>query len=156
MAMQILDIIEKKKQGFELSKEEIDYFVSGYTENRLPDYQISALLMAICLQSMTARETADLTAAMLNSGERMDLPKIQGITCDKHSTGGVGDKTTLALTPMVVACGARVAKMSGRGLGHTGGTLDKLEAIKGFNVQMSEEAFLNQVNTLGLAIIGSG
>ena len=154
MAMQILDIIEKKKQGFELSKEEIDYFVSEYTENRLPDYQISALLMAICLQSMTARETADLTAAMLNSGERMDLSKIQGITCDKHSTGGVGDKTTLALTPMVVACGARVAKMSGRGLGHTGGTLDKLEAIKSFNVQMSEEAFLDQVNTLGLAIIG--
>ena len=146
--------MRKKKQGFELSKEEIDYFVSGYTENRLPDYQISALLMAICLQSMTARETADLTAAMLNSGERMDLSKIQGITCDKHSTGGVGDKTTLALTPMVVACGARVAKMSGRGLGHTGGTLDKLEAIKSFNVQMSEEAFLDQVNTLGLAIIG--
>lgn len=152
--MRMYDIILKKRNGGELTKEEIDYFVSNYTKGNIPDYQASALLMAIYFKKMNKRETADLTLSMVNSGERMDLSLIKGIKVDKHSTGGVGDKTSLVLGPMVASCGVPVAKMSGRGLGHTGGTIDKLESIKGFSVEMTMEQFINNVNKVGLAIGG--
>ena len=152
--MNIVEIIEKKKHGERLSNEEIDYFVSGYAKDEIPDYQISALLMAIVLKGMVDEETTDLTAAMIRSGDVIDLSSIKGVKVDKHSTGGVGDKTSLALLPMVAACGCKGAKMSGRGLGFSGGTLDKLESIAGFNVYLSEEEFVKQVNEIGLAIIG--
>lgn len=152
--MRIYDIIDKKVNGEELTKEEITFFVNGFTNGTIPDYQISSLLMAICLKGMTDEETFQLTNAMLNTGERIDLSSIPGLKLDKHSTGGVGDKTSLVLCPMLVACGAKVAKASGRGLGHTGGTLDKLESIPGFNVNLSTEQFIAQVKKIGLAIVG--
>lgn len=151
--MNIYDIIEKKKNKIELNKEEIDFFIKGYTNGEIPDYQISALLMAICINGMTDEEIYYLTMAMVESGETIDLSQIQGITVDKHSTGGVGDKTTLIVMPIVASLGGKVAKMSGRGLGHTGGTIDKLEAIEGFKVQLEREQFINQVNTIGASLI---
>ena len=148
------DIIQRKRDNKKLSKEEIIFFVNGYTKGEIPDYQISALLMAICFNGMDAEETAYLTLAMMNSGDVVDLSSIEGIKVDKHSTGGVGDKTSLVLGPMVSACGAKVAKMSGRGLGHTGGTLDKLESIPGMQIQVSIQDFIKQVNDIGIAIVG--
>lgn len=152
--MRMYDIIQKKRNGGELTKEEIDFFVQGYTKGQIPDYQASALLMAIYFQKMNKRETADLTMSMVHSGEVLDLHDIEGVKVDKHSTGGVGDKTTLVLGPMVAAAGVPVAKMSGRGLGHTGGTIDKLEAIKGFSTSLSREEFVNNVNKVKLAVAG--
>jgi len=151
--MFMYDILTKKKLGAELTKEEIEYFVSNYTLDLIPDYQVAALLMAIYFRGMTARETADLTYAMANSGDTINLSGIPGIIVDKHSTGGVGDKTTLIVAPIVAACGVPVAKMSGRGLGHTGGTIDKLEAILGFNAELTVEQFIKQVNECKLAIV---
>lgn len=150
--MRMYDIILKKRNGQELSKEEIDFFVKNFTEGKIPDYQASALLMAIFFNKMNDRETVDLTMAMVNSGDKLNLDKINGIKVDKHSTGGVGDKTTLILAPLVAACGVPVSKMSGRGLGHTGGTIDKLESIKGFSVALEEEKFINNVNSIGIAL----
>ena len=152
--MRFLDIIEKKREGFELSEEEIRFWVDGFVKGTIPDYQVSSLLMAIVLKGMTAKETTALTLAMMNSGDILDLSKISGIKVDKHSTGGVGDKTSLVLGPMVASLGAKVAKMSGRGLGHTGGTIDKLESIRGFNVAISTDDFIKQVENVGLAIVG--
>jgi len=152
--MRFLDIIVKKRGGKELSTEEIRYWIKEYVAGSIPDYQVSSLLMAIVLRGMNDRETSDLTLAMMHSGEVIDLSMIKGIKVDKHSTGGVGDKTSLALGPMVAACGAKLAKMSGRGLGHTGGTLDKLESIPGFNCYLDKEQFVKQVNDINIAIIG--
>lgn len=148
------DIILKKRDGFELSKEEIEFFIKNYVNNIIPDYQASALAMAIYFQGMNKKEISFLTDSMLHSGEMIDLSSINGVKIDKHSTGGVGDKTSLVLGPLVASCGAKVAKMSGRGLGHTGGTLDKLESIKGVSVNVSKENFIKQVNDIGIAIIG--
>lgn len=150
--MRMYDIIMKKRDGYELSTEEINYFVENYTKGLIPDYQASALLMAIYLNKINKRETLDLTRAMVNSGDKIDLSKLNGIKVDKHSTGGVGDTTTLVLGPMVAACGVPFVKMSGRGLGHTGGTLDKLESIKGFRVELSNEEFGENVNKINIAI----
>lgn len=152
--MRIIDIIEKKKNGLELSSTEIEYWINGIMDKSIADYQTSALLMAIVLKGMTVEETSNLTMSMLNSGNVIDLSSIAGIKVDKHSTGGVGDKTTIVLAPIAAACGAKVAKMSGRGLGHTGGTLDKLESIPGYNFSLSKEQFIKQVNDIGLAVIG--
>lgn len=152
--MRMVDIIEKKRDGQELSTEEIEFFVEGYTKGEIPDYQASAFMMAIYFQNMTEREYTDLTMAMVNSGDQIDLFPIHGVKVDKHSTGGVGDKTTICLAAMVAACGVPVAKMSGRGLGHTGGTIDKLESIEGFHVELSKEQFINQVNEIKLSIVG--
>lgn len=148
------DIIESKKRGRALTEEEIDFVVAGYTQGNIPDYQVSALLMAIYFQGMNLEETAKLTMAMAQSGDQIDLSPIEGIKVDKHSTGGVGDKTTIVLAPLVAAVGAKVAKMSGRGLGHTGGTIDKLESFEGFKVEMSEDAFFKQVNEHHIAVVG--
>ena len=139
----MVDIIETKRDGKALSREEIFFFVNGYAKGEIPDYQASALAMAIVFQGMEMREIADLTDAMMHSGETIDLSDISGVKVDKHSTGGVGDKTSLVLGPLVAACGAKLAKMSGRGLGHTGGTIDKLESFEGFKVEIPEEAFLS-------------
>ncbi|HSI67677.1 MAG TPA: pyrimidine-nucleoside phosphorylase [Planococcus sp. (in: firmicutes)] len=152
--MRMVDLIEKKRDGFELTTEEIQYIVSGYTVDEIPDYQMSAFLMAVYFNDMTDKERAALTLAMAGSGDQIDLSAIEGVKVDKHSTGGVGDTTTLILAPLVAACGVPVAKMSGRGLGHTGGTIDKLEAIEGFNVELSTEDFIKQVNDHKLAVIG--
>lgn len=152
--MRIYDIITKKKNGGELSPEEIVYFIKNYTEGSIPDYQASALLMAIAIRGMTDRETAALTMAVAESGGKADLSKIEGITADKHSTGGVGDKTTLIAIPIAAACGVKIPKMSGRGLGHTGGTIDKLEAIKSYRTAMPIEEFSAIVNKVGCGIIG--
>lgn len=152
--MRMVDLIEKKRDGIELSTEEIQFIVKGYTAGDIEDYQMSAFLMAIYFKNMTERERADLTLAMAASGDQIDLSAIDGIKVDKHSTGGVGDTTTLVLGPLVAACGVPVAKMSGRGLGHTGGTIDKLEAIEGFHVELSTEDFIKQVNDLKVAVIG--
>lgn len=148
------DIIEKKKNGSKLSKEEIGFFIKGYTDGDIPDYQAAAWLMAVCCMGMDREETADLTFAMLNSGKRMDLSAIDGIKVDKHSTGGVGDDTTLIAASLAAACGSKVAKMSGRGLGYTGGTLDKLESIPGFSVSADFDSFIKRVSKIGLSIIG--
>ena len=148
------DLIVKKRDGGELSTEEIDFMIQGYTRGEIPDYQMSAMCMAIVFRGMSDKETLDLTMSMMNSGETLDLSPINGIKADKHSTGGVGDKTSLILCPMVSACGVKIAKMSGRGLGHTGGTLDKLESFPGFNISIGEQRFFDNVNKHGIAIIG--
>lgn len=152
--MRMYDLIAKKKRGEELTTEEIRYMIEGFTDGSIPDYQMSAMTMAICFQGMSKRETVDLTLAMRDSGEVLDLSGINGVKVDKHSTGGVGDKTSLALTPIVAALGVPVAKMSGRGLGHTGGTIDKLECFKGFTTGISDETFVRNVNEIGIAIAG--
>lgn len=152
--MRMYDVIAKKRDGGKLTKEEIDFFITGYTKGEVPDYQASALAMAIFLQGMNAEETTYLTSAMMHSGDTIDLSGIKGIKVDKHSTGGVGDTTTLVLGPLVASCGVPVAKMSGRGLGHTGGTLDKLEAIPGFDISLSIEDFIDAVNRHKIAVIG--
>lgn len=152
--MRMYDIIEKKRDGGKLSKEEIEFFITGYTDGTIPDYQASALTMAIYFQGMDKEETAHLTTAMARSGDMVDLSAINGIKVDKHSTGGVGDKTTLIVAPIVAACGVPVAKMSGRGLGHTGGTVDKMESIPGLCTTIPKERFFEIVNTIGISVIG--
>ena len=152
--MRMYDLILKKRQGKPLTKDEIQWMIREYTDGRIPDYQMSALLMAICFQGLDKEETYELTMAMARSGEMLDLSQIQGIKVDKHSTGGVGDKTSLALTPIVASFGIPVAKMSGRGLGHTGGTIDKLESIPGFSTQLEDDTFEEQVNSIGISIMG--
>jgi pyrimidine-nucleoside phosphorylase len=151
--MRTVDIIQKKRDGETLSTEEISFLVQGYSNGDIPDYQMSAWAMAVFFNGMTAKETADLTLAMARSGDQADLSSISGTKVDKHSTGGVGDTTTLILAPLVAAAGVPVAKMSGRGLGHTGGTIDKLEALTGFRVELTKEQFLKQVNDIGVAVI---
>ena len=151
--MKMYDIIDKKRQGYQLNKNEIEYFIKEYVKNNIPDYQVSALLMAICLKGMTDEEITDLTIAMANSGDTLDLSQINGITVDKHSTGGVGDKTTLIVGPIVASLGCKVAKMSGKGLGFTGGTIDKLESIDGYKTNIKRQDFLNQVNKIGISLI---
>lgn len=152
--MRMVDIIAKKRDGKELTTEEIKFFINGYTDGSIPDYQVSALAMAIFFKDMTDRERADLTMAMVESGETIDLSAIEGIKVDKHSTGGVGDTTTLVLGPLVAALDVPVAKMPGRGLGHTGGTIDKLEAVEGFHVEITKEQFIDIVNRDKVAVIG--
>lgn len=152
--MRMYDIIHKKRNGGELSDEEIDFLVRGCTDESIPDYQLSAFCMAVYFRGMTDRETAALTLAMAKSGDCIDLSGIDGYTVDKHSTGGVGDKTSLIVAPIVAACGGKIAKMSGRGLGHTGGTVDKLEAIPGFRTELTPDEFISQVNNIGLCIVG--
>ena len=152
--MRMYDIITKKKNNEELTKAEIDFFIKGYVGSEIPDYQVSALLMAICFNGMTEDESVNLTESMLNSGETLDLSAFGNFSVDKHSTGGVGDKTTLIIAPIVASLGGKLAKMSGRGLGHTGGTIDKLESISGFKTSMSTSEFFAQVEKTGLAVIG--
>lgn len=152
--MRMYDLIVKKRNGETLTKQEIGFMVSGYVEGTIPDYQISAMLMAIYFQGMNDQETSWLTSEMAHSGDMVDLSQIEGIKVDKHSTGGVGDKTTLVIAPIVAACGVKVAKMSGRGLGHTGGTVDKLEAIPNFQTSISRERFYDIVNKIGVSVIG--
>lgn len=152
--MRMYDLITKKKLGQELTKEEIYYMIEGFTDGSIPDYQMAAMTMAICFQGMSKQETVELTLAMRDSGDVLDLSGIRGVKVDKHSTGGVGDKTSLALTPIIAALGVPVAKMSGRGLGHTGGTIDKLECFAGFTTGISEETFVRNVNEIGIAIAG--
>ena len=152
--MRMVDLIEKKRDGYELTKEEIIFIIENYTNKIIPDYQMSSLLMAIYFKGMTTEESSALTEAMLNSGDVIDLSVVHGIKVDKHSTGGVGDKTTLVLGPLVASCGAKVAKLSGRGLGHTGGTLDKLESIEGLSIDIEIEDFVKQVNEIGIAVAG--
>lgn len=152
--MRMVDIIEKKRDGQELTTAEINFFIEGYTKGEIPDYQASALAMAIYFQDMNDRERADLTRAMVESGDTIDLSAIDGVKVDKHSTGGVGDTTTLVLAPLVASLGVAVAKMSGRGLGHTGGTIDKLESIAGFHVELTREQFIDLVNRDKVAVIG--
>ncbi|MGZ4030836.1 MAG: thymidine phosphorylase, partial [Tumebacillaceae bacterium] len=152
--MRMYDIIHKKRDGELLTQQEIEYVINGFTDGSVPDYQMAALAMAIFLKGMTPEETAHMTMAMARSGDMVDLSAIKGVTVDKHSTGGVGDTTTLVLLPLVASVGVPVAKMSGRGLGHTGGTIDKLEAIPGFSIELSKEEFVNHVNTHGCALMG--
>ena len=152
--MRMYDIILKKRANLPLLDKEIRFVIDGYVNGEIPDYQVSALLMTIVFNGMNARELGTLTLAMAQSGNMVDLSNIDGITVDKHSTGGVGDKTTLIIAPLVAACGGKVAKMSGRGLGHTGGTIDKMESIPNLKVSLEQDAFINQVNKIGLAVIG--
>lgn len=152
--MRTVDLIEKKRDGGELSTAEISYLINGYVSGEIPDYQIAALAMAIYYQGMSIREIHDLTTDMVASGEQYDLSEIPGVKVDKHSTGGVGDKVTIILMPLVASFGVPVAKMSGRGLGHTGGTIDKLESIKGYQVERSKEEFIQQVKDIGISLIG--
>lgn len=152
--MRMYDLILKKRNGHSLSENEIKFFINGYVNGEIPDYQVSALMMAIYFKGMTNEETLALTMAMAHSGDMLDLSKIHGIKVDKHSTGGVGDKTSLALAPMVASLGVPIAKMSGRGLGHTGGTIDKLESFEGFSTEISTEQFIKQVNEIGISIMG--
>ena len=152
--MRMIDIIEHKRDKGVLTKEEIDFFIKGYVNKEIPDYQVSSLLMAIYLNGFNIDETINLTFSMLNSGDVVDLKDVKGIKADKHSTGGVGDKTTLVLAPILAALNVKLAKMSGRGLGHTGGTLDKLESIPGFNIYLNSEEFIKQVNEINLAVVG--
>ena len=151
--MTMYDILEKKKNNLVLTKEEIEFFVNGFVADKIPDYQASALLMAICINGLNEEETLNLTLAMTNSGEKLDLSKIKGVTVDKHSTGGVGDKTTLIVGPIVACLGLKVAKMSGRGLGYSGGTADKLESIPGYETNITIDRFINQVNEIGISLI---
>lgn len=150
--LNIVDIIEKKRDGHILSKEEIEYFVNEYVSNNIPDYQISSLLMAIYFRGLDNEELTNLTMAMVNSGEKIDLSEIEGIKVDKHSTGGVGDKTTLVIAPIVAACGGKIAKMSGKGLGFTGGTADKLESIQNYRIDIPMNELVKQVNEIGVRI----
>lgn len=152
--MRMYDIIHKKRNGGELSGDEIRFFVESYTNGSVPDYQAAAFCMAVYFQGMTEKETSELTLAMAESGDQIDLSGIDGFTVDKHSTGGVGDKTSLIVAPIVASCGGKVAKMSGRGLGHTGGTVDKLEAIPNFRTELTPDEFIKQVNNIGLCIVG--
>lgn len=152
--MRMYDVIEKKRDGMELTDEEIYFFVNGYTKGEIPDYQVSALMMAIYFQDMTEKERATLTRAMVESGDQIDLSEITGIKVDKHSTGGVGDTTTLVLAPLVASLGVPVAKMSGRGLGHTGGTIDKLESVPGFHTEITNQQFIDLVNKNKVSVIG--
>lgn len=152
--MRAVDLIEKKKHGEALTKEEIDFLIEGYTKGAIPDYQMSSFLMAVYFKGMNKLEISNLTMAMVNSGDKVDLSKIKGIKVDKHSSGGVGDKISLIVIPLVASAGVPVAKLSGRGLGHTGGTIDKLESIKGFKTSLSMDEFINNVNTYKMAIIG--
>lgn len=152
--MRMVDLIAKKRDGHALTTEEINFIVEGYTNGDIPDYQVSSLAMAIFFQDMNDQERADLTMAMVNSGDTIDLSAIEGVKVDKHSTGGVGDTTTLVLGPLVAALGVPVAKMSGRGLGHTGGTIDKLEAVPGFHVEIENDQFMRLVNENKIAVIG--
>ncbi|MCQ2797800.1 MAG: pyrimidine-nucleoside phosphorylase [Bacilli bacterium] len=152
--MRMVDIIERKRDGETLTNDEIRFFIDGYTRGEIPDYQASSFAMATLFRGMNKEEIATLTDSMMHSGDVIDLSSIKGVKVDKHSTGGVGDKTSLALGPLVAACGAKVAKMSGRGLGHTGGTLDKMESIPGMRIELTEEEFINQVNSIGIAIMG--
>ena len=152
--MRMYDLIMKKRNGDALSTEEIEYMIKEYTADHIPDYQMSAMMMAVYFQGMSAQETVALTMAMAHSGDMMNLSAVEGVKVDKHSTGGVGDKTSIALTPMVAACGVKIAKMSGRGLGHTGGTIDKLESFAGFTTGITEEHFIRQVNEIGVSIMG--
>ncbi len=152
--MRMYDIIHKKREGGELTEEELAFFVRGFTEGKIPDYQASALMMAVFFRGMTKRETAALTMEMARSGDTVDLSPIAGVKVDKHSTGGVGDKTTLICAPIAAACGVKIAKMSGRGLGHTGGTVDKLESIPGFRTDLPRQEFFDTVNATGMALIG--
>lgn len=152
--MRMIDIIEHKRDGKILTNEEISFFITNYVDGKIPDYQVSALLMAILFRGMSDEEIFNLTNDMLHSGDIIDLSKIKGVKVDKHSTGGVGDKTSLVLGPLVASCGAKLAKMSGRGLGHTGGTLDKMESIPGMQINISEDNFISQVNKIGMAIVG--
>lgn len=152
--MRAVDIIEKKRNGLELTDEEIKWIIDNYTNDSIPDYQMSALLMAIYFQGMNKHEAATMTKAMVESGDQIDLSDIEGIKVDKHSTGGVGDTTTIILAPLVASVGAPIAKMSGRGLGHTGGTLDKLEAIPGFHIELTSDEFIDAVNKHKIAVIG--
>jgi pyrimidine-nucleoside phosphorylase len=152
--MRMYDVIEKKKHGMVLTDEEIHFFVDGFTKGTVPDYQLSALLMAIYFQGMNKEETNQLTLAMAKSGDMLDLSSIHGVKVDKHSTGGVGDKTSLVLAPLIASLGVPVAKMSGRGLGHTGGTIDKLDSFKGFTTNLSEADFIKNVNEISIAIAG--
>ena len=152
--MDFIDIIRKKRDGFELTKEEIEFFAFSAANETVPDYQLSAMLMAIYLNGLNERETLDLTIAMAHSGDMADLSAIDGVKGDKHSTGGVGDKTTLIVAPIAAECGVKIAKMSGRGLGHTGGTVDKLESIPGFKTSLETEEFFAAVNACGLCVAG--
>ncbi|MCH5256314.1 MAG: pyrimidine-nucleoside phosphorylase [Lachnospiraceae bacterium] len=152
--MRMYDLIMKKRGGAALSNEEIEFMISEYTKGGIPDYQMSAMMMAVYFQGMNETETAALTMAMAKSGDMLELSAIDGVKVDKHSTGGVGDKTSIALAPMVAACGVKIAKMSGRGLGHTGGTIDKLESFKGFSTGITSEHFISQVNNIGISIMG--
>ena len=152
--MRAVDIILKKRYGEELNKDEIYFMINGFVNKEIPDYQMSSLLMAICFNGTTEDERFYLTKAILESGEQIDLSRVNGICIDKHSTGGVGDKTTLVVAPLIASFGLKMAKMSGRGLGHTGGTLDKLESIPGFNISLSPDEFFKQVNDIGLAVVG--
>ena len=152
--MRAVDIIQKKRDGLELSSQEIEWLIEGYVAGTVPDYQMSAFAMAVYFKGMTTREISDLTMAMVGTGQQFDLSAISGIKVDKHSTGGVGDKVTLILAPLVASFGVPVAKMSGRGLGHTGGTIDKLESVKGYQVERSQEDFIKQVQDIGVSVIG--
>ncbi|RKW03768.1 MAG: pyrimidine-nucleoside phosphorylase [Streptococcus sp.] len=152
--MRAVDIIQKKRDGLELSSQEIEWLIEGYVAGTVPDYQMSAFAMAVYFKGMTTREISDLTMAMVGTGQQFDLSAISGIKVDKHSTGGVGDKVTLILAPLVASFGVPVAKMSGRGLGHTGGTIDKLESVKGYQVERSQEDFIKQVQEIGVSVIG--
>lgn len=152
--MRMVDLIEKKRDGYKLDKEEIEFIISGYTKGDIPDYQVSAFLMAVYLKGMDDEEATNMAISMLNSGDKLDLSMIDGVKVDKHSTGGVGDKTSLVLAPLVASFGVNFAKMSGRGLGHTGGTLDKLESIDGFNIAVSPKDFIKQVQKINIAIVG--
>lgn len=152
--MRAVDLIQKKRDGLELSTQEIEWLISGYANGSIPDYQMSAFAMAVYFKGMSTRETKDLTMCMVATGDQIDLSAIPGVKTDKHSTGGVGDKVTLILAPLVASFGVPVAKMSGRGLGHTGGTLDKLEAIKGYQIDRSQDEFIKQVQDIGLSVIG--
>lgn len=152
--MRMYDLIAKKRDGMTLTKEEIEFIIDGFTKGEIPDYQMSAFLMAVYLKGMTDQETAQMTLAMAHSGDMVDLSAIEGIKADKHSTGGVGDKTTLVVAPIVASCGVRVAKMSGRGLGHTGGTVDKMESVPGCRTSLPQKDFFEQVNKIGISVIG--